>query len=153
MRYIERYQADAEEQKFEDRRTIAGLKEKIEKYRQVSLNRNMEQLITANTEPVEDPDSPLKAEQIDLVKSQQLTAFENLERMQETPLLLATEDRQQVEQESPSAFERRSMKSTTLNLISNVNAQYEQTILDLTTTVFDYFLQWKINIGNNRFKV
>jgi len=141
MRYIERYQADAEEKKFEDRRTIAGLKEKIEKYKQVSLGRNMEQLITATSEPPEDPENVLKgAEQTDLVKSQQLTAFENIARMQETPLM-ATEERQaeqQVEQESPINFERRSMKSTTLNMISNVNAVYEQTILELTATVFDF---------------
>jgi len=132
MRWIEQYQAEVEEQKFEDKRTIAGLKEKMEKFKQVSLARNLELLNTG-----EDQGIKTDTESTD---SKKLIAIENPDRAQETPLLAQAESKseksqQQVEQESQTNWERRSMKSSTLNMISNMNASYEQRIIELTTTV------------------
>jgi len=132
MRYIELYQAEVEEQRFEDRRTIAELKEKIDKFKQVSLARNLELLNTGEGQEIAtettDPD----------LETKKLVAKENGERVQETPLLHQNDQvktEQQVEQETQQNFERKSMKSATLNMISNINASYEQTIIELTSTV------------------
>ena len=150
MRWIEQYQAEVEEQKFEDRRTIAGLKEKMEKFKQVSLARNLELLNTG-----EDQGIKTDTESTD---SKKLIAVENPDRAQETPLLAQAEQakseksQQQVEQESQTNWERKSMKSSTLNMISNMNASYEQAIIELTATVRRKLLG-DFNKGNNRLRL